>query len=158
MGGILAEVFVRGQVRMSEQAYDSPKSARTERVEVVTRSERRRRWSDGDKQQILEETLAPGATVSGVAKRHEIGTGQIYTWRRQALAGALGGFVAVRIDGASGRSDGPGGEPGLPAARSTASSRRSVIVIELTSGVRLKVGSDVDDAALRRVLAALEGR
>ena len=67
---------------MSEHAYDSSKSARTERVEVVTRSERRRRWSDADKQQILQETLVPGATVAAVAKRHGIGTGQIYTWRR----------------------------------------------------------------------------
>jgi transposase len=67
---------------MSEHAYDSSKSTRRERIEVVTRSERRRRWSDADKQRILQETLAPGATVAGVAKRHEMGTGQIYIWRR----------------------------------------------------------------------------
>ena len=143
---------------MSEHAYDSPKSTRTERIEVVTSSERRRRWNDADKQRILQETLTPGATVAGVAKRHEIGTGQIYTWRRQALAGVLVGFMPVRIEEEGGKSDGRSEEPALPAPRSAPSSRRGAIVIELPNGVRLKVGNDVDGAALRCVLAALEGR
>jgi len=60
---------------MSEYAFDSPMSTRTERIEVVTRSERRRRWSDADKQRILKETLVPGEIVAGIAKHHEIGTG-----------------------------------------------------------------------------------
>lgn len=143
---------------MSEHAYDSPKSTRRERIEVVTRSERRRRWSDSEKQRILQETLAPGATVAGVAKRHEMGTGQIYTWRRQALAGAVGGFVPVTIGEEAGRLDGASAEPALPAPRSTLSLRRGVIVIELADGIRLRVGNDVDGAALRCVLAALDGR
>jgi transposase len=143
---------------MSEHAYDSSKSARTERIEVVMRSERRRRWSDADKHQILQETLVPGATVAGVARRHEIGTGQIYMWRRQALAGAVGGFMPVRVGEEGGRFDGTGGEPGLPTPRSTPSPRQGMIVIELTSGIRLRVGNDVDGTALRCVLAALEGR
>jgi transposase len=143
---------------MSEDTYDSPKSIRTDRIEVVTRSERRRRWSDADKQRILQETLSPGATVAGVAQRHEIGTGQIYTWRRQALVGALGGFMPVRIGEAGGSSESADGEPGLPTPRSAPSPGRGVIVIELASGIRLRVGNDVDGAALRCVLAALEGR
>jgi transposase len=143
---------------MSEQSYDSPKSTRAEHIEVVTRSERRRRWSDSDKQRILQETLSPGATLAGVAKRHEIGTGQIYTWRRQALAGALGGFMPVRIGEDGQRSDSVTGEPGLPAPRSASSARRGAIVIELPNRIRLKVGNDVDGAALRCVLAVLEGR
>ena len=122
---------------MSEHAYDSSKSARTERIEVVMRSERRRRWSDADKHQILQETLVPGATVAGVARRHEIGTGQIYMWRRQALAGAVGGFMPVRVGEEGGRFDSTGGEPGLPTPRSTPSPRQGMIVIELTSGIRV---------------------
>ena len=142
---------------MSEHAYDSSKSTRRERIEVVTRSERRRRWSDADKQRILQETLAPGATVAGVAKRHEMGTGQIYTWRRQALAGAVGEFMPVMV-GEEARPDSAGPEPSLPAPRSTPSPRRGVIEIMLASGTRIRVGNDVDGVALRCVLAALEGR
>jgi transposase len=142
---------------MSEHAYDSPKSTRTDRIEVVTRSERRRRWSDTDKQQILQETLAPGATVAGVAKRNGIGTGQIYTWRRQALAGAVGNFMPVTVSEEV-RPDSAGPEPALPAPRSSPSPRRGVIEIMLANGIRLRVGNDVDGAALRCVLAALDGR
>jgi transposase len=141
---------------MSEHAYDSSKSTRTERVEVVTRSERRRRWSDTDKQQILQETLVPGATVTAVAKRHGIGTGQIYTWRRQALAGAVGGFMPVTVSEEIRPDASP--EPALPAPRSAPSPRRGVIEIVLANGIRLRVGNDVDGAALRCVLAALDSR
>ena len=141
---------------MSEHAYDSSKSTRTERMEVVTRSERRRRWSDSDKQEILKETLAPGATVAAVARRHGIGTGQVYTWRRQALAGAVGGFMPVTISEEI-RSDASPG-PALPAPRSAPSPQRGVIEIVLANGIQLRIGNDVDGAALRCVLAALEGR
>lgn len=125
-------------------------STRIGRIEVVTRSEGRRRWSDADKQKILQETLEPGATVMAVAKRHGIGTGQIYTWRRQALVGAVTGFVPVTI------------EPVAPADAvvtvPAASSRAGLIEIELPGGARVRVDDQVNSAALRRVLAALESR
>ena len=144
---------------MSEHAYDSPMSTRTERIEVVMRSERRRRWSDADKQRILQETLVPGATVAGVARRHEIGTGQIYTWRRQALAGAVGGFVPIRLEEDVANSpDNSTPAPALPAPGSLPSPARGTIEIELANGTRLRVGGDVDGGALRRVLAALGAR
>lgn len=142
---------------MSEHAYDSSKSTRRERIEVVTRSERRRRWSDTAKQQILQETLVPGATVAAVARRHGIGTGQIYTWRGQALAGAVGGFMPVTVSEETRPDATPG--PALPAPpRSAASPRCGVIEIVLANGIRLRVGTDVDGAALRCVLAALDSR
>jgi transposase len=57
---------------MSEHTYDSRKSTQVNHIEVVSRAERRRRWSDADKQRMLQETLAPGATVTAVAKRHGV--------------------------------------------------------------------------------------
>ena len=39
------------------------------RVEVLTGPARRRRWSAQEKARIVEETLAPGARVSEVARR-----------------------------------------------------------------------------------------
>jgi transposase len=38
---------------------------------------------------IVEETLEPGATVSEVARRHEVAPNQLFTWRRLAAQGAL---------------------------------------------------------------------
>ena len=135
---------------MSEHTYDSLKSAPTA---VVVRSERRRRFSDAQKQQILKETLEPGVTVTAVAKRHGVNTGQIYTWRRQALAGAIGGFIPVTVDH---EGEDAAGSPSVP--EPVAVDGRERIEIELPNGVRLRVGSDIDGAALRRIILALEGR
>jgi len=54
------------------------------RVEVITGTGRRRRFSDDDKARIIEETLAPGAVVSEVARRHGLSPQQLFGWRRQA--------------------------------------------------------------------------
>jgi len=40
------------------------------RLEVITGTGRRRRFSDDDKARVVEETLAPGAVVSHVARRN----------------------------------------------------------------------------------------
>ena len=58
-------------------------SARNQRIEVITSREKRRRWSVEQKREIAAESLEPGASPITVARRHGIGTGQIYTWRRQ---------------------------------------------------------------------------
>jgi transposase len=135
---------------MSEHTYDSLKSAPTA---VIVRSERRRRFSNAQKQQILKESLEPGVTVTAVAKRHGVNTGQIYTWRRQALAGAIGGFIPVTVDH---EAEDAAGSPSVP--EPVAADGRERIEIELPNGVRLRVGSDIDGAALRRIILALEGR
>src|ERR1700678_3304702 len=56
------------------------------RVEVLGGVERRRRWSRDDKMRIIEETLAPGAVVTEIARRHGIATSLVFTWRRPRLA------------------------------------------------------------------------
>ena len=53
-------------------------------VEVLGGVERRRRWSRDDKMRIIEETLAPGAVVTEIARRHGIATSLVFTWRRRA--------------------------------------------------------------------------
>ena len=54
------------------------------RLEVITGTGRRRRFSKDDKAGIIEETLAPGAVVSEVARRHRLTPQQLFGWRRQA--------------------------------------------------------------------------
>lgn len=60
----------------------------------------RRRWSADDRARILEETLAPGAVVSEVARRHGLTPQQLFTWRREARKAAetLPVFVPAVID------------------------------------------------------------
>jgi transposase len=54
-------------------------------VTVISGPERRRRWSDEERLQIVAEAFAPGARVADVCRRHDVSSGLIYTWRRKLL-------------------------------------------------------------------------
>src|SRR5487761_844490 len=43
----------------------------------------RRQWPEGLKRRIVAETLAPGASVSVVARRHDVNANQLFKWRRE---------------------------------------------------------------------------
>src|SRR5258708_36294011 len=72
-------------------------------VEVITRVERRRRWSREEKQRVVAESARPDRTVSQVARAHGVAANLLFTWRRQFLAAAVAGddasasFVPVRL-------------------------------------------------------------
>ena len=51
--------------------------------------ERRRRWSDERKREIVLASFAPGILVKDVARRHDVSTSLVFAWRRQARNGAL---------------------------------------------------------------------
>ncbi len=59
------------------------------RLEVITGTGRRRQFSEDFKAAIVEETLAPDAIVSEVARRHGLSPQQVFTWRRQARRTAV---------------------------------------------------------------------
>src|SRR6516225_9950495 len=61
----------------------------TNRVEIITSVQRRRRWTAPEKVRMVEETLEPGMTVSLVARRHGVGANQLFTWRRLVAQGSL---------------------------------------------------------------------
>jgi transposase len=54
------------------------------RIEVITGSEKRRRWTDNEKARVVEETLRPDAVISEIARRHGLTPQQVFTWRREA--------------------------------------------------------------------------
>jgi transposase-like protein len=59
----------------------------------------RRGWSVAEKQRIVDEISVAGATVSGVARRHDISPSQLFAWRREVGRGVLRrikALVAVR--------------------------------------------------------------
>lgn len=53
------------------------------RHEVIVGVERRRFWPDELKLSIMREVGVGGATVSDVARRHDVTRQHIYQWRRQ---------------------------------------------------------------------------
>jgi transposase len=54
------------------------------RIELITGTGRRRRWSRDDKARIVEESLKPGVNVSEVARRNGLSPQQLFSWRRAA--------------------------------------------------------------------------
>ncbi|MDO9712607.1 IS66-like element accessory protein TnpA [Paracraurococcus lichenis] len=140
-------------------------STRSEVVEVVTRGERRRIWSDEQKRLIVLEAMQPGALVTEVARRWGVGTGLIYTWRRQMRQGELGAmpvpapaFAQVTIASPPAMAE---PEPAAPVPEVPAEADGSdagLIEVALPCGATVRVGRDVDEAALRRVLSAVRAR
>jgi transposase len=64
-------------------------------VEVLTGSQRRRRWTAEQKKAMVLETEQPGMNVSVVARKYEVQPNQLFRWRRLFHEGAL---TAVRAD------------------------------------------------------------
>jgi transposase len=144
------------------------RSARDSRVEVITRGERRRSWTAAQKREIVAESLSGELTPTEVARKHGIGSGLLYTWRQQFLGDGLGlmarsspSFAQVEIAPVPLQAERPSPQqdravqPPTPEAPPRPG---GVIEIVLPGGVVLRVDAEVDGRALRRVLAALEGR
>ena len=134
-----------------------------------TRRRGRRIWSVEEKQRIVAETLSPGASVSVVARRHDINANLLFTWRREAgkTAAAVApdgavGFVPARIDVAPAKALPASSPPAALAPVASAAGPSEVpigrIEIALAGGDRLIVGADVDAAALARVVKVLARR
>src|ERR1700719_3377559 len=50
---------------------------------------KRRQYPEALKRQMVAETQAPGASVSIVARRHDVNSNQLFRWRRQLLPKAV---------------------------------------------------------------------
>ena len=135
------------------------------RLEVIATGARRR-WTLEEKQRIVAESFRARRNVSATARRHGLSNSQLFTWRRLAREGKLvveddaAGFVPavvapeLRIPDAPSE---PGPESLLPQAdrKARAGGRMEIV---LSGARRVIVGSDVDAAALMRVIDALERR
>ena len=64
-------------------------------MEIITGSERRRRWRLEDKLRIVAELEQPGASFVEVSRRYDLSRGLLWNWRRR-VAGSLGGNSRVR--------------------------------------------------------------
>lgn len=139
------------------------KSARNRPIEIIMRGERRRSWTREQKREIVAESLGSELTPTEVARKYGISSGQLYTWRQMlAMPGAViertvPRFAAVDLTPATPGASEPVGETVLP--RAPAAVRAGgMIEIMLPSGVSLRVDTEVDGGALRRVLKALGRR
>jgi transposase len=135
------------------------------RLRVITRPERRRAWSIEQKRDVVAESLTGEATVSEVARKHDISPGQLFTWRRQLVTRGLAAAAPpsfaraeiLELDRAV-----PSGEEHTEGMRDAARTMaregvRGATEISL-GGATVRVDAAVDQDALRRVLRALGHR
>lgn len=117
-------------------------------MDTTERRRRHRSWPEALKREIVAATLAPGSSVSLVARRYDVNANQVSAWRRRYGSGPAGAGalqllpVTVTPDRPVEAAPQLTGEP---------------IEIEL-GGYRLRVGDGVKAATLRRVLDVLERR
>jgi len=149
--------MLRGVWRMGEGSYEARKSAPGDRVEVTVRAERRRRWSAEEKLRIVRETLRPGTVVQAVADRNGIGTGLLYTWRKQMLTAAITGFATVETV-AELQAAPLLAAPAVAVDPSDAAVMDVAVVVDLPNGARVRVGNGAGAALLCAVFAALDRR
>jgi transposase len=134
------------------------------RIEVLTGPARRRRWSAAEKAQIVAETLLPAASVSDVARRWQVCSQQVFTWRREARAGHLAlpaeavtssatSFVPVVTE----TKPGPHKNEGVvaPAADGVANTSIGPCIEIRLAGAVIRVATGTDCALLTDALRAL---
>jgi len=141
-------------------------SRMSSRIEVIARVSGRRYWSVEQKLTMLRDAFGPGGSVRSAMERHDVTSGSLYTWRRNAMAGMLLDRSTKALPPAiEAPTDGRFAEviitdsfvPSLLAALPPpAPDTVSKIAIELPGGIRLSVDASVDAEALGRVLSVLQ--
>jgi transposase len=118
-------------------------------ITVFSGPERRRRWSDEERLEILSEAFAPGACVAEVARRRDVSTALVYTWRRK-LRDA---HVETDPDDLT--------APGFAAAvviedvDVAPSGQQPAIIIDLARGKRISIFASASPALVASALKAL---
>ena len=131
------------------------------------------------KRRVVEETFVPGASVSIVARRHDVNANLVFAWRQKYHRGELGKgtaeigaarqeFIPVGVVVSSAPAVKPLSLPApnkkasserqlasVPAAVSETGRRAGIIEIELRSGIKVRVDDGIDEAALRQVLTVI---
>jgi len=134
-------VSTRGIVDTSDQT-----------LQVKVQGTKKRRRTIRERREIVEETLLPGASVSRVARRHDVNANQVFYWRKLYREGQLGNsadtqLVPVKV--ANDRSvETAKDDDFLP--------RSGTLEIKLSKGT-LRIFGTVDVVALRAVIECLVG-
>ena len=121
------------------------------RAEILDQ-ERRRRWTDQQRLEIIGSVGVNGATLAEVARRHDVTRQQIYTWRHDLkkrgflLAAPEPVFLPVEMPVVRAPGVACNADPGAT----------SMIELRLTQGRTLRFGSDIEAVALTRLIRCVE--
>ena len=112
--------------------------------------------SKQERRAIVEETLQPGASVSRVARAHNVNANQVFYWRKQYREGwfdrpadVSSALIPVRIAPEAGRT-------GLLHKPSSRQSRSNPGAIEIAWGtIRVRIEGAADPDSIRAVMDSL---
>ena len=121
----------------------------------------RRHRTDEERRRIVAESFEPGASVSIVARRHDVNTNLLFTWRRRHLRELASvqsvNLLPVRIEPSERTVAVSRPEP-LPAKQCAHNSSPAGYIEIEAYGACIRLQGAVDVAGLRAVLEALSGR
>jgi transposase len=121
-------------------------------LQVKVQGTKKRCRTIRERREIVEETLLPGASVSRVARRHDVNANQVFYWRKLYREGQLGSSADTRLVPVKVSND-----RSVEAAKDDDFLLRSgTLEIKLSKGT-LRIFGTVDVMALRAVIECLVG-
>src|ERR1700684_3736378 len=131
-----------------EGYVDTSEQMTVEAASPVKKSQKR---SGEKKRRIVEETLAAGASVARVARRHAVHANQVFYWRKKYREGRLGQGPSRQLLPVT--LSLPDSTCGKPASWSSAAGS---LEIKLSKGT-IRIAGNVDVVVLRTAIESLLG-
>ena len=121
-------------------------------LQVRVQGAKKRRRTIRERREIVEETLLSGASVSRVARRHDVNANQVFYWRKLYSEGQLGSKTDTQLVPVKVTND-----RSVEAAKEDDFLPQSgTLEIKLSEGT-LRIFGTVDVMALRAVIECLVG-
>jgi len=116
----------------------------------------RRKYSETERQRIVEETEAPGMSVSVVARRYNVNANLVFKWRqrygRKPVSTAV--LLPVTVEAPAPIAQTPTIDRRRRVRKPTVAAE-GVIEIEFSGGHRMRVHGAADASAVRQVIELL---
>lgn len=113
---------------------------------VISGSERRRRWSPAEREEIVLASFVPGAVIAEVARQFDVSTSLIYKWRRDVQQSDAMFVPAIIAESEA---------PAVPAAPVDVLSDRAAIRLDLAGGTTVSIAATAPARLVLTVLRAL---
>jgi len=123
----------------------------------------RRNFRMADKKRIVAEALAPGASISAVARRYGIDKPLLYRWKRELVSPAPDPvFLPVTLSDSLNSANTLSPAPLIPMPQPVAAPviverAAQEIEVELVGGRRVRFARDTDPGTVRAMVEMLEG-
>lgn len=121
----------------------------------------RRAWPDEIKCQIVDETYQPGASVSQVARRHDVNANLLFAWRRDKRFNprlSEPDFLPVTLEAEPVPVAAPAPIASTPKPEKPECSAQGTLEVTLPCRSRMVCHGSVDTDLVREVLAGLKSR